>query len=37
MIASHAATFRWDENIDRLEHTLHRVAAGQPAHLGANA
>jgi len=37
VIAAHAATFRWDENIDRLEHTLHRVAAGEPAHLGANA
>jgi glycosyltransferase involved in cell wall biosynthesis len=37
VIATHAATFRWDENIDRLEHTLHRVAAGEPAHLGANA
>jgi hypothetical protein len=36
-IAAHAATFRWDENIDRLEHTLQRVAAGEPAHLGANA
>jgi glycosyltransferase involved in cell wall biosynthesis len=29
-IASHAATFRWDENIDRLERTLTRVA-----HVGA--
>lgn len=36
-IAAHAATFRWDENIDRLEHTLDRVVAGAPAHLGANA
>lgn len=36
-IAAHAATFRWDENIDRLERMLGRVAAGSPAHLGANA
>ncbi|WP_426284784.1 glycosyltransferase family 4 protein [Luteibacter sp. E-22] len=36
-IAAHAATFRWDENIDRLERMLGRVAAGAPAHLGANA
>ena len=36
-IAAHAASFRWDENIDRLERMLGRVAAGSPAHLGANA
>jgi len=36
-IAAHAASFRWDENIDRLERLLGRVAAGSPAHLGANA
>lgn len=27
-IAAHAATFRWDENIDRLERVLLRAAAG---------
>jgi len=36
-IAAHAATFRWDENIDRLVHTLESVVATVPAHLGANA
>lgn len=36
-LAAHAATFRWDDNIDRLERMLGRVAAGSPAHLGANA
>ncbi|MEX1827179.1 glycosyltransferase family 4 protein [Luteibacter sp. CQ10] len=36
-IAAHAAGFRWDDNIDRLERVLARVAAGEPLHLGAKA
>jgi glycosyltransferase involved in cell wall biosynthesis len=35
-IAAHAASFRWDDNIDRLEHMLERVAAGAPANVSVN-
>jgi len=33
-IAEHAATFRWDDNIDRLERILARAAERLPAHIG---
>jgi Glycosyltransferase len=36
-IATHATSFRWEDNIDRLEHMLERVAAGAPAHVSMNA
>ncbi|QWT21708.1 glycosyltransferase family 4 protein [Bacillus sp. NP157] len=36
-IAAHATSFRWEDNIDRLERMLGRVAAGAPAHVSANA
>lgn len=36
-IAAHASSFRWEDNIDRLEHMLERVAAGAPAHVSMNA
>jgi glycosyltransferase involved in cell wall biosynthesis len=36
-IAAHATSFRWEDNIDRLERMLERVAAGAPAHVSINA
>ncbi|MGF6496014.1 glycosyltransferase involved in cell wall biosynthesis [Luteibacter sp. 621] len=36
-IAAHATSFRWEDNIDRLEHMLERVAGAAPAHVSMNA
>ncbi|KAF1007330.1 MAG: N-acetyl-alpha-D-glucosaminyl L-malate synthase [Luteibacter sp.] len=36
-IVAHAATFRWDDNIDQLDRALAQAVSGAHAHLGANA
>ena len=36
-IVAHAATFRWDDNIDQLDRALTHAVAEAQAHLGANA